>query len=189
MSGRLRSRLPELLLEAFSVMLAVLLALAVDEWREVRANRELSALARASILGEVRGNLQELHDTRPDHVAALEALTADVEAIEVGGASAEVGFNFALLSSAAWQTAQVTRATQFLEFEWVQRVARLYDLQTLYDDAQAGVVEMMGTIGGRPEEAARAVQALASRIRIVLTLQDGLMAACDSVLAEDMPSG
>jgi hypothetical protein len=49
---RLREKLPELLLEAVSVVFAVLLALAVDEWREPRSRNTLAA--RASILEEIR---------------------------------------------------------------------------------------------------------------------------------------
>ncbi|MEJ2336583.1 MAG: hypothetical protein P8Y26_13275 [Gemmatimonadales bacterium] len=165
MPGRLRSKLPELLVEAFSVMLAVLVALAVDEWRQSRADEELAALARASI-------------------AVLEALAGEVATLAGGADSAEIGFNFALLSSAAWQTAQVTRATQFLDFDWVRRIARLYHLQELYDDRQAAVVDMMGTIGGEPDEAAEMLQAIGGRIRIVLSLQDGLIDAYEQVLQE-----
>lgn len=184
MPGRLRSKLPELLVEAFSVMLAVLVALAVDEWRQSRADEELAALARASILDEARGNLEEIRSTRADHVAVLEALAGEVATLAGGADSAEIGFNFALLSSAAWQTAQVTRATQFLDFDWVRRIARLYHLQELYDDRQAAVVDMMGTIGGEPDEAAEMLQAIGGRIRIVLSLQDGLIDAYEQVLQE-----
>ncbi|MEN8185397.1 MAG: hypothetical protein ABFS46_23010, partial [Myxococcota bacterium] len=185
MAGRLKSRLPELLLEAFSVMLAVLVALAVDQWREGRANQELAASARASILDEARGNLEELRSTHADHVAMLEALASEVNELEAGADSAVIGFNLALLSAAAWQTAQVTRATQFLDFDWVRRIAQLYHLQELYDDRQAAVVDMMGTIGGEPEEAAEKLQAVGARIRIVLSLQDGLIDAYERVLADD----
>lgn len=188
MPGRLRSKLPELAVEAFSVMLAVLVALGVDAWREDRANQELAARARTSILDEARGNLEEIQGTRDDHIALLEALAGEVASLVSGGDSAEVEFNFALLSSAAWQTAQVTRATQFLDFDWVRRIARLYHLQELYDDRQAAVVDMMGTIGGEPEEAAEMLQAVGGRIRIVLSLQEGLIDAYEQVLEEAAPT-
>ncbi len=165
-------------------MLAVLVALAVDAWREDRTNQVLADLARTSILDEARGNLEEIQSTRADHIAVLEALASEVATLEGGGDSAQVGFNFALLSSAAWQTAQVTRATQFLDFDWVRRIARLYHLQELYDDRQAAVVDMMGAIGGEPEEAAKQLETIGGRIRIVLSLQDGLIDAYEQVLAE-----
>ena len=184
MTARLKSKLPELLLEAFSVMLAVLVALAADSWREDRQNRELAELARARILEEVRGNLEEVRGTRADHAALIEALSSEISALEAGADSAQIGFNFALLSSAAWQTAQVTRATQFLDFDWVRRVATLYHLQELYDQRQAAVVEIMGTMGGGPEQAAATLREIGGRIRIVLELQNGLMEAYEELLAE-----
>ncbi len=188
MPGRLRSKLPELVVEGFSVMLAVLLALAADSWREDRANRELAVRARASVLEEVRGNLAELNDTREDHVALLERLVRDIDELDAGGTSAEVGFSFALLSSAAWQTAQVTRATQFLDFEWVRRMAQLYDAQELFEDNQAAVVDLVAEIRGRdPGEVARRLEAVAARAQIVLNLQEGLMDAYRAAL-EDAPA-
>ncbi len=56
----LRRKLPELLVEGFSVALAVLLALAVDEWRENRSNLELAQRAEASIMAEVGSNRSRL---------------------------------------------------------------------------------------------------------------------------------
>jgi hypothetical protein len=141
-------------------MLAVLLALAADSWREDRAN----------------------------HVALLERLVRDIDELDAGGTSAEVGFSFALLSSAAWQTAQVTRATQFLDFEWVRRMAQLYDAQELFEDNQAAVVDLVAEIRGRdPGEVARRLEAVAARAQIVLNLQEGLMDAYRAAL-EDAPA-
>lgn len=76
-------------------MLAVLVALAVDGWREERANQELATLARTSILDEARGNLEEIQSRRADHIAVLEALVGEVATLEGGGDSAQIGFNFA----------------------------------------------------------------------------------------------
>jgi hypothetical protein len=57
-------------------------------------------------------------------------------------------------------------------------------LQELYDDRQAAVVDMMGAMGGEPEEAAKQLETIGGRIRIVLSLQDGLIDAYEQVLAE-----
>src|SRR5262245_21856053 len=71
---RLRDKLPELLLEAASVVFAVLLALAVDEWRETQSQKALAARARASILEEIRGNESELRNTRDKNRALLQRI-------------------------------------------------------------------------------------------------------------------
>src|SRR5262245_21855151 len=71
---RLRDKLPELLLEAASVVFAVLLALAVDEWRETKSQKALAARARASILEEIRGNESELRDARDKNHALMQRI-------------------------------------------------------------------------------------------------------------------
>lgn len=78
----------------------------------------------------------------------------------------------------------MTRATQFLDFDWVRRVARLYHLQELYDDRQAAVVDMTGAISGEPVEAAEQLEIIGGRSRVVLSLQDGLIEAHEPVLEQ-----
>ena len=64
-----RSSIPvqRLLLEAFSIVFAVVLALGVDEWRETRHLEEKAQKAHAHILEEVRSNrtfFASLHTNR-----------------------------------------------------------------------------------------------------------------------------
>jgi len=56
----LRAKLPEILLEAASVLVAVLLAFAVDEWRDAREKRQLADRARSTVVAELRVNREEL---------------------------------------------------------------------------------------------------------------------------------
>jgi hypothetical protein len=103
---RLREKLPELLLEAVSVVFAVLLALAVDEWRETRSREALAARARASILEEIRSNESELRNTRDNHRALLPQVEeALLQIQQKRDTSLQFNFKIALLSSAAWNTA------------------------------------------------------------------------------------
>ena len=45
-------------------------------------------------------------------------------------------------------------------------------------------MDMMGAIGGEPEEAAEQLETIGGRIRIVLSLQDGLIEAYEELLEE-----
>jgi hypothetical protein len=184
MGGRLRSRIPELTVEAFSVMLAVLIALGVDEWRENRANQELAATAQANILEEIEGNRDELAGVGDLNTALLERIAGYIEGAESTAAdSLSVEFEFALLSTAAWQTAQVTRAAHFLDFDWMSRVARLYNLQELYDRSQTAVVEHM-SLGEVPdEELPQFLRTLQARVALVTTLHNGLAQEYADLLA------
>jgi len=178
----IRRRLPQLLLEAASVVFAVLVALAVDEWRQDRENVQLAERALAGIAAEIRSNLGELDDARdPNHamLAQLDsALTSDTER-DFG-----VQFEYALLSAAAWQTSQVTQAIHFVEYGLVQRIARVYDLQTLFVEGQRGLVEQMSAGGGSDDP----VAPLRRRLDVLLELEAGLTDAYRETLLE-LPHG
>jgi hypothetical protein len=187
---RLRARIPEFMIEAFSVMLAVLIALAIDEWREDRANQELAATARANILEEIEANRDELAGVGGLNAALVERIADYVDGVESTSAdSLSVEFEFALLSTAAWQTAQMTRAAHFLDYDWMARVARLYNLQKLYDRSQTAVVEHM-SLGEVPEEELpQFLQTLQARVTLVTTLHDGLAQEYADLLAGSHSDG
>jgi hypothetical protein len=183
---RLVGRLPELLLEAASVMFAVLVALAVDEWRDDRANMELAARARESILAEVETNRAELLDGRADNEAMLGTLEEGLRQLKEGREGRiSIDFSFALLSTAAWQTAQVTQATHFMEFDWVTRVARLYDMQDVYDGSQTAILERISGFGNISDENAEEhLRGLTGRLLILLEFQDSLLEGYAEILGE-----
>ena len=57
---RITERLPEIVIEALFMLVAVVLAFAVEEWREERELDGLAAEARGAILQEVTSNREEL---------------------------------------------------------------------------------------------------------------------------------
>jgi hypothetical protein len=173
----LREKLPELLLEAASVVFAVLLALAVDEWRETRSREALAARARASILQEVRTNESELRGTREKNRALLRKIEAALpRLLQRSDTSLEFNFQVALLSSAAWNTTQMTQAANFLDFDWVRRVSILYELQGLYVTSQSAVVDRISGISEiLDDDPRRMLTIIAERLRVALRLQDSLL--------------
>lgn len=175
---RLRDKLPELLLEAASVVFAVLLALAVDEWRETKSQKALAARARASILEEIRGNEAELRGTRDKNRALLQRIEETLPRIkQEPETSLEFNFQIALLSSASWHTAQMTQAASLLDFDWLRRVSKVYELQELYATSQSAVVDRIGGISEilEDDEPQRMVTIIAERLRVALRIQDSLL--------------
>jgi hypothetical protein len=145
----LRAKWPELLVEGISVALAVVLALAVDEWRENRSNAELASRAEESIGAEVHGNLERLRDTsqeRDSLVAYTRAKRAALVAEEEVG-DISINFSPAFLARTAWETAQVTRALHFMDYDQVAHIGRLYEVQTLYEDAEDGLIRLLAGMG------------------------------------------
>jgi hypothetical protein len=190
--GRLREKLPELLLEAGSVVFAVLLALGVDEWRERRNQEALAERARVSILEEIRANREELRNTREANRALLQKIEAALPRLaEDPGARLEEGsdvqlainYQLALLSSAAWQTAQMTQAAHFIDYDWVTRVSRVYDQQALYLTSQSGIVELISSLAEmEQDDPHRMFTIMLHRLRINLDLQEALLAEYGEIL-------
>lgn len=157
----MRRKLPELLLEAAMIFFAVMLALAAEEWRENRDRLELADRALRSVVEEVRSNLEELETTGVRNAERLEAARVVLAELEAGRdeGDADVGLEVALLSSAAWQSAQMSQAVQYLDFDIMRDLSEVYEIQDLYERVQAGAVdnmtEMMRTAEQDPVAAVR----------------------------------
>jgi len=181
--GMLRQKIPQLTLEAASVVFAVLVALGVDEWREDRQNRDLAERALVAVAAEIEGNREEL-------VGSLEANRALAESVVAASRDTvlpedfSVNYEYSLLSTAAWETAQVTRATQFIPLERVQRLARLYNLQQLFESSQDAVMEFILGIGEVAENSPERIpRLLRPRLSNAVGMQDLLVTAYDTTLA------
>ncbi|MCB1037785.1 MAG: hypothetical protein KDD47_28385 [Acidobacteria bacterium] len=180
--------MPSLLLEAFSVVLAVLLALAVDEWREERADSALGKLAEERITTEIRANLEELSASAARHDEILAGLDRSLAEVPAEGSQLELAVNFsiAVLSSSAWETSRATQAVNHMDFDRVLRIARVYDLQDLYLEAQREVVRHISALGSggglSPQEILRGLR---GRISTVQELEQGLLSAYREALAAE----
>jgi hypothetical protein len=157
----MRRKLPELVLEAAMIFFAVMLALAAEEWREQKDRIELADRALRSVIEEVRSNLDELETTGVRNTERLESASAILAELEAGRdqGDADVGLEVALLSSAAWQSAQMSQAVQYLDFDVMRDLSEVYEIQDLFDRVQAGAVdnmtEMMRTAEQDPVAAVR----------------------------------
>ena len=182
----LRHKLPEILIEAGSIVFAILLAFAVDEWRERRGQLAVAERAPRTIVSELKANRSELRGTRGANAQTLENITKQVAALgEKRANSVQTGMNLSQLSAAAFQTAQATQAAQFLDFDWLVRVARTYELQRTYVSAQdSALIEVGGSSGAiaSGEQPLAILRRVESRLRTLQTLADGLLAAYDETI-------
>lgn len=181
--GTLRSRLPELALEAVMVVFAVLVALAVEEWREDLDNRELANRALVAIIAELESNKEEIRDSK-DANDSLLVIVREASRDTVLPEDFSVNYEYSLLSSSAWQTAQMTRATQFLPLEQVQSLARLYGLQSLFQESQDQVMDFIVNVGDLADRAPERIpRLLRGPLTNAVGMADLLVVAYDSTLA------
>ena len=144
----LRRRIPDLAVEAGMIFLAVVLALAAEEWREKRDRLELADRALSSVVAEIRSNLEELERTGPRNAERVEAARAVLEQIDAGGdtGDADIGLEVALLSTAAWQSAQMSQAMHYFDLDVMRQLSEAYEIQDLYERMQTSLVDGMGDL-------------------------------------------
>jgi hypothetical protein len=132
------------LVEVFSVTLAILLALGIGAWQgQVRDHRRLDDAA-SNIVAELAKNRALIGAVHPRHVRLLDAFDAlsrrpenarritlqDFQtAIRAG---APHGSGLAIPQSMAWQIAQTSQALDLMPYADRARLTGLYDLQTFY---------------------------------------------------------
>ncbi|MGD2070810.1 MAG: hypothetical protein PVI57_19215 [Gemmatimonadota bacterium] len=187
---RMRPWLARAVAEAALVVFAVLLALAVDEWREDRAMARLAERTTESVAGEIRRNRAELVEEQAAGTgspAVLAALDSAIATIRDGGEpkSISANWNVSLLSSAAWETAQLTRATQHMDLDRVIQLAEVYELQRFFSRNQDELASLISDFGARMEtEPVVALTQVRSRLAVTAGLRGTLATVYACTLVE-----
>jgi len=177
MGDSMRKRLPDLMVEAGMIFLAVVLALAAEEWREKQDRQDLADRALHSVVEEIRSNLVELERTAPRNVERLEAAREVLKELEVGAESgdADIGLEVSLLSTAAWQSAQMSQAVHYFDLDAMRQLSEVYEIQEMYDRMQTGIVDGMGDlIGIAREDPEAAVRQGLSSVGLLVGFQETL---------------
>ena len=134
-----------LLLEAFFIVLGVVLALGANDWREQRSNVRHAATALESIRDELETNRQAV-----DNALAYHAHLSDTLRIYLRPASQRDGatpapqpnmgifrkgfISPAITFSTAWQAAHATGAISYMAYDDVLLLSRIYESQRQYYD-------------------------------------------------------
>lgn len=139
------------LAESVLIVVSIVLALAVDEWRENRQNQELAQQSLEIFEREIRQNLSRIEDAAPYH-AGLRDVIGGMSARE--GAEADLraaieGLEPVVLLNTAWETALATGVLTHLEFASVSALSLTYSLQERFAEAsRSGMPRFSGSGGG-----------------------------------------
>jgi hypothetical protein len=138
----IKLKVSEIILQAIVVVFSILLALAVDEWRSTKAQKELAVQAYNSIFSELKENQKELISgiTENDSILAVIVRQLRSKTPRKEG----IPFSLVQLSSAAWQTAQGTQALQLIDFPRLIKIAQVYELQSQYNMGQSKFLNELG---------------------------------------------
>jgi len=187
--GKLKLR--TVAVEAASIVLAVLLALAVDEWREDRSHQELADSAIRNIVIELKSN-QELLGLI--HVNNVETLKIMDESSEQGQEDDEQneGRNFIpgiQLIDTAWEALMSTGTSAYIDYDTILSLSATYSMQRVYKDtgwkmtSAAMNVAAYATVLGSEVDNENFQQQFISYFRMLVDIEDSLLKSYEASIA------
>ncbi|NOX88305.1 MAG: hypothetical protein GXO77_04705 [Calditrichaeota bacterium] len=150
----------QLLLEMFSVIFAILLALAVNEWRTVRANENLADEALKKIKKEISSNLEIVKKTlelnrniKERQKKAFINIRKEILSSSSDNIDKQIRlkFPFAFMTEpvkkTAWNSANLTHAVEYLDFNIVEVLSSTYEGQERYSRFNEKILEKLSSPG------------------------------------------
>ena len=136
--------------EFLSIVVAVVLAMTLTEWRQDHLNRKLAAKSFDNIATEIRENIEELRGDSARIAKDLQFMSTWVinRVEKKPNESFKANFRLSILSTAAYEVAKVNQSLTHLSNEQNMDIATLYALQDFYTDKASEVFNLMGNLQG-----------------------------------------
>jgi hypothetical protein len=187
-SGSRLSGTPEWLLrvsiESVLIVVSILLALGVDQWRENRENRLIAHQSLQIFEREVRRNLATLDNEIPYHNGLSQvavAMAAEPERI-VEVRSLLEGLKPVVLLNTAWETALATGALRHIDVETVSDLSLTYSMQQRFrDEMLTGLPRLIPGAGAEASEMQQAVAYLTNLATAEKELREVYVNALQSI--------
>jgi len=139
--NRLRINFSDLLLEIISIVIAILLALAVNNWQENRKHQELLHASLHNIRQELSDNAHRVDAELQHHARVQKAFAALVQARANGESlrfneiaktfhqTSPSGLHFLGLQNTAWKIAENDGALAYMDYHTRHLLTEVYDIQ------------------------------------------------------------
>lgn len=125
----------KIIVEVFSVVFAVLLALGVDEWKDNKKKEDLAHQVEINIKDEIKLNIERLREMLAENELRIKKVDSLITTYQAQPKLKEIdlpGMTFTLISAAAWQSAKSTVAINYIKFDNVLFYSSFYDLFAIY---------------------------------------------------------
>jgi hypothetical protein len=132
-----RELLSKALFESALIVFSILLALAINEWKEDRDNQRLASQALENFEREIQENSGRVERSFPYHRHLSEAFKRARFLTEVEGWH---GISSPVLQDTAWQTALATNAFGQIRYETVSALSQVYTSQKSFEKIADDVV-------------------------------------------------
>ncbi len=139
--------LPRVLFESMLIILSILVALGLDEWRDDRQDAENIEHALVNFMGELQQNRARVEDAAPFNQGLRHVLNRrqEVKAIESVATFINIieSYNPVVLQSTAWETAIATGSLAKMDYNLVSALSLTYSLQNRYQQiSRTGMMEL-----------------------------------------------
>ncbi|NME68349.1 hypothetical protein [Flammeovirga aprica] len=126
--------------EFFSILSGVAVALVINTFWSDHEHRQLAVKASNQLYLEIGENLKEvdsMYSIHQDLSQKIDHFLLELEKKEKDPSYApeqldEINLNFPLLSNTAWETAKISNAVTFIDFEQISKFNLVYKLQDLH---------------------------------------------------------
>lgn len=174
-------------IESLLIVLSILLALAVDEWREGRSNETLADQSLQIFAQEIEHNLAMLRDVVPYHMGLQQVvgqMAAEPERVAEVHSIME-GLQPTVLHNTAWETALATGAFRHMDVTTVSFLSRMYSMQQHFRDQTTRRPELFvtnaTTTDQKLEQMQHALIYLTDVVRAEQELRDVYLLALDEI--------
>ena len=128
--------LPQVIFESMLIVISILVALGLDEWRSDRQDAENIEHALSNFISEIQQNRARVEDAAPFNQGLHHVLSRrqEVRAIESVATFINIidSYSPVVLQSTAWETALATGALARMDYNLVSALSLTYSLQNRY---------------------------------------------------------
>ncbi len=185
------------------IVISILVALYLDEWRDDRQDAENIEDALAYFVSEIQQNRARVEDAAPFNQGLRHVLSRrqEVRAIESVATFVNIfeSYNPVVLQSTAWETAIATGALAKMDYKLVSALSLTYSLQNRYQQvSQNGMAEMTSPQNLSEEKLDLAVYnairyldtvtGMETELGVVYAEAELVIVSAKQILKEDSPS-
>lgn len=140
--------LPRVLAESFLIVISILVALALDEWRDQRQDDDMVRQALLNFASEISQNQDRIEDAAPFNQGLLDVLEDQFRQQDNSTADEFVmmleSYSPVVLQTTAWDTALATGSLAKMEYNLVSALSMTYTIQSRYQSAtRSGIGEVL----------------------------------------------
>lgn len=175
----------KLTLEFLSITFAVFLGLFLNQWSDNLKNENLAKQSIDNILSEITDNKTKVQDMIIVHKSVIIKLDSILTLLDNSDEHGETNLdlNFQLISSTSWETAKLTQAIVYMDFDIVSDIAGIYDFQHYYESIVKDFV--IDNVFNKPEKRdAEFMRRIKNFLNAIIPIENNLVEYYDYIQTE-----